>query len=239
MSQRLNQRTSQRLTELEAWCIHMPERVDREPHVRDLESAFHIRRFHAKRHTEGKRGCYESHQAVMRTSMKRPYVLIFEDDAVQINKTWQAEVLRFVRRDDWDILYLGCFPDVLRTQTHEFGNIFRVHASMTHAYFVSQAYMKQFVSRPYDGTPVDNVFRNEARTFAYLPSAFVQADTASDIGNFSSAFPWKRAIIYACELYAIHLGTPIYVWILVWLAFWIILNGSSFGRFCRPVGRFG
>ena len=217
----------------------MPERVDREIHVQELEDDFPLKRFEAKRHAIGKQGCYESHQAVMKMSLHLPYVVVFEDDAVQISKTWRPEVMRFLRRKDWDVLYLGCFPDILRHQEHEYGNIYRVQATMTHAYVVSQAYMNFFVSRPYDGTPVDNVFRNEARTFAYLPSAFVQAETVSDIGNFSSSYHWKQTVIQACELYAMNVGWPIYVWILLSLGFWIILNGSSLGRFCRPVGSFG
>jgi GR25 family glycosyltransferase involved in LPS biosynthesis len=227
------------MEELEAWCIHMPERLDREKHVEKLESEFSVKRFHAKKHKEGKRGCYESHQAVMKKSLHKPFIAVFEDDAVQVSNTWKPEVMRFLRREDWDILYLGCFPDVLRSQSHEYGNIYRVKATMTHAYIVSQLYMKEFVKRSYDGTPVDNVFRNEARAFAYLPSAFVQAETQSDIGNFSSSYPWKNIVIQACEFYAMHVGWPIYVWILLWLAFWLILNGSPLGRFCRPAGSFG
>jgi GR25 family glycosyltransferase involved in LPS biosynthesis len=151
--------------------VHIAERTDREKYVDELRSlGAPIEYYYATRQKDGRRGCYESHQAIMKESLSFDNALIFEDDAVAVNLFGMFEVQAFMAKNtDWDIIYLGCFPDVFRTQTHVTGNMYLVKASMTHAYVVSQKYMKTFVKRPYDGIPIDNVFRNEAKTYALSP----------------------------------------------------------------------
>jgi hypothetical protein len=211
---------------MSAWCIHIADRKDREEYIKDLRKSFHINVFEAERSSDGKKGCYESHQRIMQQCKDDPYAIIFEDDAVAVDLKYFDEALNFAKRSDWDIIYLGCFPDIFRFQENVIGHILKVKVAMTHAYIVSSSYMKKFSLRPYDGIPVDNVFRDEARTFAILPSMFTQANTESDVANvFSSVFV-KDFVVAFCEFYAREVGVPVHVLGLL-VAFLIIINGRS------------
>jgi hypothetical protein len=140
--------------------------------------------------------------------------LIFEDDLEVGKFSWSRlhEVINFVStRKDWDIFYLGCFPDIWgNSHQHVTGNIFKVKATQTHAYIVSKHFMERIADRKFDGTPIDEVFLEGSRSYAILPSLFVQASSSSDVSSLSfiSVFPAKRVITNAVELYAINFGIP-------------------------------
>lgn len=201
-------------------CIHLKNRKDREDLVTDVKQKLHIplRYFYAEPHPNGGvTGCYESHVAVMREALneRKSMVLIFEDDLEigQFMWTHLHEVINFVsNRKDWDIFYLGCFPDIWgNAHQHITGNIYKVKATQTHAYIVSNQFMERIAYRPFDGTPIDEVFLEGSRSYAILPSLFVQASSSSDVSNvsFISVFPAKRIITNAIEMYAINFGIPV------------------------------
>ena len=211
---------------MSVWCIHIADRKDREPYIDNLKKSFAINVFEAERSVDGKRGCYESHQKIMRQCKNDPYAIIFEDDAVASDLKYFDEAMNFAKRTDWDIIYLGCFPDIFKWQQNVLGHVYRVRAAMTHAYIVSSDYMKRFSDRPYDGIPVDNVFRDEARTFAILPSMFSQANTESDVDNVFSSIFVKDIVVKFCEFYATEVGIPVHVLGLI-VATLLIINGRA------------
>ena len=200
-------------------CIHMKSRKDREELVENVKKKLNIplKYFYAEPHPDGGvRGCYESHLAIMREAVKanKSMMLVFEDD-LEIGKfSWKAldEVIDFVhKRNDWDIFYLGCFPDVWgNSHQHIRGNIFSVKATQTHAYIINRPFMERLIDRKFDGTPIDEVFLEGSRSYAILPSLFVQASSSSDVSSLSfiSVFPAKRIITNAVEMYAINFGIP-------------------------------
>lgn len=209
-------------------CIHMRARVDRMRLIEAAQKALNIplRLFYAEKHAEGGvRGCYESHVAVMREALAdgQETCLVFEDDLEVGDFSWErlAEVTRFIRdrRGEWDVVYLGCFPDVWScTQRWIKGNIFEVHATQTHAYVVSKAFMERMVARPFDGTPIDEVFYHHARAYAVLPSLFFQASTASDVSSVGvSLLAAKRSVTDAAEVYAVNVGLPLRTLVLAFL----------------------
>lgn len=203
-------------------CIHMPARADRAVLVRRAASKARmpVTWFHVSKHPDGGvRGCYESHLAVMREALAAglPNVLVFEDDievAPSFRRERVAEVARFMAHTEgaWDILFLGCFPDIWRgAQTWVSGHMYAVRATQTHAYIVSAAGMLRLAHRPFDGKPIDEVLRDEARCYATLPSLFTQALSQSDVSSIGgiSTFGGKRAVTAAVEAYAVHIGAPL------------------------------
>jgi GR25 family glycosyltransferase involved in LPS biosynthesis len=66
---------------------------------------------------DGKRGCFESHQAAARHALERGArrVLIFEDDVLflpSFTPFAASRARRFLRRDDWEIFFLGHYAQV-------------------------------------------------------------------------------------------------------------------------------
>jgi hypothetical protein len=202
-------------------CVHMRERRDRARLVARAQAltGLPIRFYYATRHPRGGvEGCYESHVAVMREALADglPHVLVLEDD-LQVAACFSAarvqEVLAFMRgRVKWDVVFLGCFPDVWRAEQRRVsGNVYAVTATQTHAYVVSRGFMERMVRRPFDGAPIDEVFAREGRCFATLPSLFTQAESSSDVSSvaFVSALPAKALVASAVEAYARHVGVPL------------------------------
>jgi hypothetical protein len=209
----------------------MPERRDRAQLVSRAATAARmpLEWFHVSKHPEGGvRGCYESHVSLMRQGLDAGLdtLLVFEDD-IELARDFAldrvAEVIRFMtsRRGQWDIVFLGCFPDVWRGQ-HSWisGHMFKVRATQTHAYVVSAAGMRRLARRPFDGTPIDEVLRDEARCYATLPSLFEQALSPSDVSSVAgvSTFAGKRFVTSAVEAYAMHVGVPVRSVLLLGLA---------------------
>ena len=202
-------------------CIHMKNRTDRFELIEKVKKQIHIpiQYFHVLPHPEsGKRGCYESHLSVMKQALrkKKKLCLIFEDD-LEVSHFFSQkkifEIIYFIKNYlDWDVFYLGCFPDVWNSRQDWFrGNIHKVKAAQTHAYVVNEKFMKKIVHRKYDNTPIDEVFMSEARCFAIFPSLFRQASTISDVSSIeiTSIFPKKRFITDLVEWYSIFFGVPL------------------------------
>jgi GR25 family glycosyltransferase involved in LPS biosynthesis len=200
-------------------CINLNERSDRLNDMKKLAKSLDmpIQFYSTNRHPDGGiRGCYESHLSIMKESLKKGLenVLILEDDAELGKFTWQRlrEVTNFMKRESWDIIYLGCFPDIWGNwHKHIFGNIYKVHATQSHAYVASKKFMQRMVSRPFDGTPLDEVYANNAETYAILPSMINQSKSKSDVSSIPwiSTFPAKKLITRGIEEYALVVGVPL------------------------------
>ena len=199
--------------------IHILDRKDREKRVLELGKKLNIplQFFNVSRHSNGKQGCYESHVKIMQECLDQNIdkVLIFEDDFDIGVFTWERmlEVTKFMNSDtEWDILYLGCFPDIWKGyHTHEIGHIYKTQATQTHSYVVSRLFMQKMIARPFDGTPIDEVFKDSARCYAVFPSIFKQSNSSSDVSSISwiSTFPGKEYVTRGFEEYASHIGVPL------------------------------
>lgn len=198
------------------WCIHMKKRTDRDPYVDALQKRFpNMRMYDPLPSLNGQRGCYESHQQVMRQT-EQDVAVIFEDDAKEVKDSALIieECKKVLRSTTFDIIYLGCFPDIVKHFHSQYSeSLYTVKATQTHAYVVHERFMKKFINAPYSSIPVDEYFRDNATCLAWLPGIFVQENSASNVSTIKSLslIPYKNELIYAAQLYASKVGIPLYI----------------------------
>lgn len=170
-------------------CISLESRVDRrelfEKKVATLienEVFFHI----VKKNSDPKRGCYESHQQLAQYALDNGLsnILIFEDDVMPYDlKALRVHwVNRFLRAGNFEALHLGY--SMGRTWLTWFPFIARGRVVALHAYVLSRAGCKVLVETPYDGTPVDVVFKRKIKQHCVFPMMFRQyaaSVTSSDL----------------------------------------------------------
>lgn len=205
------------------WCINLITRNDRYESAQNLfnDLDLEVKFYRTERHSNPIQGCFESHQNVIKKSLSKreSYTLIFEDDitlssSFTIDKLEEAFSIIPLLPENWDILFLGCCPDIYNTYTYKtnIDNIFKVHAHCTHAYIISNRYMKKIAQMKFieDGKAIDEVYHSNDNAYAYLPSLFMQGLMGSDIGN--NAFNnsrFKEWIMNFGDKYAMNMGTPI------------------------------
>lgn len=171
------------------YCISLKERQDR----RDLFSqsvgsklqnpvVFHV----VEKSKDPVRGCYESHQALARAALNdgRERILIFEDDAkpYDLKAAPIRWINRFIRTRQFEALHLGY--SMGRTWLTWFPFIARGRVVALHAYILSREGCRILASTPYDGTPVDVVFKTRIKQHCVFPMLFRQhatSETGSDI----------------------------------------------------------
>jgi len=196
-------------------CIHMPKRKDRREVVERAIQTLQIpiSFYYAKAHVNGGvEGCFDSHKRVLSEHSNLDNCLVFEDD-FEISPTFSVEMLqeaiRFMNvNKDWDIIYLGCFPDIWRyPQKNLFGHIYEVKASCTHSYIASKRFMQQFKNVNYDMIPIDEVFKSY-KTYAIVPGLFRQTLSKTDVSDmqFVSTLAVKHYITAAVEQYVTLFG---------------------------------
>ena len=199
-------------------CIHLPHRKDRMVFIQELKKKIHIpiKIYNAVKSEEGAiKGCFESHQNIMKSALKSGFsnALIFEDDA-EISSHFSFEKIDEVKQFmhhgnyNWDIIYLGCFPDVWKYSQHYVsGNLYKVKATQTHAYIVNKPYMEFFVNLHFEGIPIDEVFLKTSKAYAVLPTLFQQSLSQSDVSSIQiSNLPFKNSITTFIEYYSIYFG---------------------------------
>ena len=199
-------------------CIHLKERRDRFESCEVTKNKLEIplNYFITEKHVEGgKRGAFESHKHILNTHKNSNNCLIFEDDFEMSNNfKWEylEEVIRFMNYNkDWDIIYLGCFPDVWNeNQVNVIGNIYKVKATCIHSYVASKKFMKSFSKVEYCGVPVDEMFL-DYNTYAILPSIFRQKVSESDISSlkFISVSKYRHSFENFIENYAMNFGISV------------------------------
>lgn len=171
------------------YCISLKERQDR----RDLFSqtvgsklqnpvVFHM----AEKNEDPVKGCYESHQALARLAIKNELnrILVFEDDVkpYELNATPIHWINRFIRNHRFEALHLGY--SMGRTWLTWFPFIARGRVVALHAYILSREGCRILSNTPYDGTPVDVIFKKHIKQHCAFPMLFRQhsaAETGSDI----------------------------------------------------------
>jgi len=162
-----------------AYCISLDTREDRrelfrESIVKQIENpvAFHV----VQRAEDPKRGCYESHQQLAQLALDSGLqrILIFEDDvkAYHLSASRVNWINRFMRRNQFEALHLGY--SMGRTWLTWFPFIARGRVVALHAYVLSRAGCKILAQTPYDGTPVDVMFKHRIRQHCAFPMMFRQ-----------------------------------------------------------------
>ena len=196
--------------------IHVKNRSDREVYIRSLgksdivlsnKTPFFVHQ--VERQQDGRKGCYESHIEVMKKALKidnhKP-CLIFEDDAIVAPDLSTSairllfdEASKFVasKSNDYDILFLGSFPNMFSTagtiQT-SFQNIYESSPATTHAYIASPNFMKRMTSvfSTFQNVAIDDFYKSTLfKKFAVYPSVFLQATSESDVASASASFVSK------------------------------------------------
>ncbi|KHL72002.1 hypothetical protein PpSQ1_23265 [Pseudomonas putida] len=173
----------------EVLCISIDTREDRrklfsESIGRMLGNniSFHV----VEKNSDPKRGCYESHQQLAQRALDLGYdrIMIFEDDAksYQLKASHVRWVNRFMRNQRFEALHLGY--SMGRTWLTWFPFIARGRVVALHAYVLSREGCKILAQTPYDGTPVDVMFKHKIRQHCVFPMMFRQhaaAVTGSDL----------------------------------------------------------
>lgn len=150
------------------------------------------------------RGCYNSHQDIIKISKKRGYerILIFEDDAKPINdiQTIATQVQEFFSINNgngpkgWKFLMLGYLP--VKTNKTNYSNILNIRCAFNgHAYIVN---LEKVEPEEWDGTMLDGkyfcngisgkelrkliTFPKETDVYAIYPMGFSQEIIDSSVG---------------------------------------------------------
>lgn len=186
-----------------AWANGLPwDRVQRVSAVdgRSLEGFGYSPWFRGRRRDlvwAGRAGCTLSHRKAMETARALGWgtVLILEDDAVPGDAPAMARLNGALRRNDWDLLYLGC-GDVERPIKEVENGIFRIAGALDlHAYVLRAEVRDWMLARLPDlrsvwawiarERAVDRWISRETgdrfRVLALHPAAAVQHEDFSDI----------------------------------------------------------
>jgi GR25 family glycosyltransferase involved in LPS biosynthesis len=101
--------------------------------------------------------CTENHLSVFKDAVenKHPFILVFEDDVELLTTEKELKVAlklveKFIRYNkDWDLFYLGHLPfylDNVETKAYKSFKILKSVSWCTHAYFISEKYMKKLIN---------------------------------------------------------------------------------------------
>lgn len=171
------------------FCVSLDCRGDRrELFARSVGSLIHnrVEFYIVAKHPDPRRGCYESHQALARRALEAGLerILVFEDDvqAYQINPTSIRWINRFIRNRKFEALHLGY--SMGKTWLTWFPFIARGRVVALHAYILSREGCQILVNTPYDGTPVDVIFKRHIKQHCAFPMLFRQhaaSVTGSDL----------------------------------------------------------
>lgn len=170
-------------------CISLASREDRRKLFTDNIAAliendvfFHI----VDKNSDPKRGCYESHQQLAQFALDNGLssILIFEDDVMpyEIKALRVRWINRFLRTRKFEALHLGY--SMGRTWLTWFPFIARGRVVALHAYVLSREGCKILAETPYDGTPVDVMFKHRIKQHCVFPMMFRQyaaSVTSSDL----------------------------------------------------------
>lgn len=161
------------------FCISLKERADRREMFKDSIQrlignpvAFHL----ADRNKDPVRGCYESHQDVARYALENNLdrVLIFEDDVApyELPPSQIRWINKFLRTKKFEALHLGY--SMGRIWLTWFPFIARGRVVALHAYVLSRQGCLTLVNTPYNGTPVDVIFKKQIKQHCAFPMLFRQ-----------------------------------------------------------------
>lgn len=199
------------------FCINLFERKDRYDSSLKIFKDYDIpvTYYQTNRNKNGDRGCFESHVEICKKCINFSRIIIFEDDifiTLKKEKFYKAmkRIIFFLSRKNWEIFYLGCFPDN-RKNTVFSGekNIYLTTGYGAHAYILNNSAIRRIASLKWEGKSYDSYLMEKAH-HAYFPRIFCQRAIDSDISrgiNIINKFPGlKRFGLDFNEFYATNLG---------------------------------
>lgn len=117
------------------------------------------------------RGCYHSHQACAQIALDRGYnnVLILEDDATFIPPTIRQmnQINNFIEQQEFELFFLGGIPKKFWFTPHR--GIAKCDIICAQAYIVNPSSCQKIVSHPYQGTPIDEYYRDDFMMHCCFP----------------------------------------------------------------------
>jgi len=167
-------------------CINLKERKDKKTYMKKVFKKQNITEnfFKAKLHKNPKRGCLESHLAVIKDAIKKnkKQMLILEDDVV-----FKRHISSLLSPpEDWDMLYLG--GTVKHIISNENPNFPRVQAWTTHAYMINlsnQELVNDILKAEEYENEIDNFYveniHPKYNVYMVNPMMCIQKDGYSDI----------------------------------------------------------
>ncbi|WDY57649.1 hypothetical protein [Pseudomonas sp. PSKL.D1] len=163
------------------YCISLANRDDRRELFNSTIAGlianpvqFHL----VEKHRDPVQGCYESHQQLARLALDQGFerVLIFEDDVMVYPDELKPErvrwINRFMRSRRFQALHLGY--SMGRTWLTWFPFIARGRVVALHAYVLSREGCQILANTPYDGQPVDVMFKHRIKQHCVFPMMFRQ-----------------------------------------------------------------
>lgn len=220
------------------FCINLNTRTDRRQESQACFDALHIpaRYWTVSKHPHSPEiGAWESHQNVMREAFQTGCrnCLIFEDDVAQMNPLtvdMLQDLHRFMDRydDEYDILFLGPYPDIWSFQTQpcmDFVHVHQIHGYLGHAYVVSRRFMEKMYHVPHSllNLPVDMLYVHNVHSYAVYPPIFYQTDSPSDI---SSAPRWtdtiRQGFVAWKNWYSYYVNVPL-AYVCLWVTVLLLL----------------
>lgn len=161
------------------YCISLDTRDDRRALFQqsiatllDNRVIFHV----VQKADNPERGCYESHQQLAQRALDEGLerILVFEDDVkpYQLKRSRIRWVNRFMRSHRFEALHLGY--SMGRTWLTWFPFIARGRVVALHAYVLSREGCRIVAETPYDGMPVDVMFKRRVKQHCVFPMMFRQ-----------------------------------------------------------------
>lgn len=231
-------------------CINLRTRKDRYNYAQEIFTKYNIpgHFYQVDKHpNNGQQGCFESHINVIREAYNKgsQNVLIFEDDfdpSIYLTPDNLQKAVNFMKSHDYDIFFLGCFPQVLHfkailqksdepvTISQKIKNnlptssqIYKIHAWMSHAYVLSRPMMEKMKDMSYTGSQIDYIYSYNNNAYAILPSLFYQRNLSSDIDNtWYVRLKIRDNVNRLAEFYARYINYPV-INILIILSFFFFV----------------
>jgi len=196
------------------YCINLIERKDRYELSQKVFQKYNIpvTYFRVNRHKNGDEGCFNSHVSICKDAVKNNFsrIIIFEDDIVDTDEMSSKNIRHITRvlknLPNWDIFYLGCFPDIRHdTFGTRYRDVYSVRAYGAHAYIINFFYIRKIAGLKWENRSYDS-YLTDKYNYCYLPRLFDQRAISSDIPrgiNFVNSFPYiKKFFLNLNEWYA-------------------------------------
>ena len=230
----------------EARCINLVHRSDRKAVAQsNFTKAGVLVEFYAaekRADGDGVRGCYESHLACYKEALAKglKHLVVFEDDATPSSHYTAAaieelaDILKDMAQSEWDLLFFGCQPGANKWRKKaSFANgrpVFKVNAWNTHAYIISESFMRIMVAKPITKA-IDAEFVTSHSAYARLPCLFIQGRSASDITSSQASEQIvrdliNRAVEYHAALFPWPFLTTVFVAVMLIILMGAYVHGS-------------
>ncbi len=132
---------------------------------------------------------FESHMAIFREAYQQGLdnVLIFGGD-VELSSvkdfTGRMKLaVNFMRKEPWDLFYLGCTPQMLSPfqRVQGYNTVYKVHTRGLYACVVSRSFISKIMHTQFYGQSMDDMAMGSDNAYAILPTLFKQKNTVKTL----------------------------------------------------------